>query len=617
MKHKIALGCSLAALLALAGPARAASPDSAPPVGRSLFDLLVAKKMQGGSYVLDVPFPYENLVKMLAAKAQGTAPGTPVLPAIVLIPNGRSLQKDHTDAANPRAVLGFTEHPPKSNDVSLTLRDRLFVGYAAKGNQLEVISFNEEAGRFEYQIVADYREGGLRQVYQADRSLCVQCHKAQAPIFPKNTWDETNANAGVVGAMMGSTDNSATFFGIVPTRGNKGTAYSIDVSTDRAGRLLSLTKVWKDGCKNVGLVTGLPAGFKSEDCRAHVFMFGVAAAMGIEPGELSANENGYAFVPYEKIAEIWKKNLTEQDLRFYLGDVANRNPSGFSDFQILQMPNEADRIALWKKNLAADKVIDEEHDPKSTPLTAYPYVDGIDPSKQSLDLTISQVSGLISPSERVMLPKDAAQFKAKFQANFKALAANAAAFGEAPLRKGAVMAPLMQALGVTTLAGQPVTSSFYADTAKLPPVQVDEGLSGTHTAAGIMINKYCGTSCHAKVGFNGNLDFLVREPGTSDKELWFKIVKRVQGKPCFRLDWNQAPDKLPVMQRMPRGPEMQNLVKAEMETGTSDRKFLMDTYRDKLLGFAADPEAQAAIGLSSDALKAIAATCNWTKYNGP
>ena len=57
----------------------------------------------------------------------------------------------------------------------MLLADRLYLGYQEKAATIEVISYNETAARFEYQVVRDYREGGAAEVYYADRATCIAC----------------------------------------------------------------------------------------------------------------------------------------------------------------------------------------------------------------------------------------------------------------------------------------------------------------------------------------------------------------------------------------------------------------------------------------------------------
>lgn len=594
-----ATALALQLLAATSAFALEASADSKPAIGRSLFDYMVTKTT-GDTATYDVPFPFEKLMAELAKKSQGTVGGAANLPAMLLIPSGRSLQKDHTDISSPRVIAAFTEHPLKANDVGLTVRDRIYVGYAAKANQIEVISYNEQAGRYEFQIVADYREGGMKRVMYANRAFCVECHKAQTPIFAKNTWDETNANMGVASAMekQSATEATETFFGVVRTRGNKGLSYAIDTSTDRGGRLPAVSRYWQNGCKlSIG-------GLKPEDCRAAIFLYGLAAAQGLDPDAVPG------IAAYADVLKTFKASLTEQQLRFYVGDIANRNPSGFEQMQILQMPEESDRVALWQKNLVNNRDIEESQDPKQTPLEAYAWSPGVDSAKQALDLTISTISGFVTPSERGALPKDAAKLAAAVKA---AIAAGGEdkPFGELPLRKGALMGPFFKAAGVTQIAGTAITNGYHDNKSKMPNIEVDTG--GAATGSGLFaLENYCGTSCHGVQGFGDGIDFLARDANTTDKELWIKMIKKEKAEVCRRLDWTDP--TVNSMARMPRPPRMQDFLKDEKEKGVSDRKILMETYRDKLLEFAGSPEQAAAVGISPDELTALAAKCKWTKY---
>ncbi len=135
----------------------------------------------------------------------------------VLIPLGRSLQRNSAAPeffAYPRAVVAADAEPAGTGD--LYLKDRLYLGYQEKANLLEVISYNEDAGRFEFQVVTDYRAGGTPRIAYANRTLCVACHQNAAPIFSRAVWDETNANPRVA-ALLAS--QRKDFHGIPVDRG--------------------------------------------------------------------------------------------------------------------------------------------------------------------------------------------------------------------------------------------------------------------------------------------------------------------------------------------------------------------------------------------------------------
>ena len=155
-----------------------------PPAGRSLFDFVTAD---------GIPFPFEALVRKIEARA-GCKPGDCMTP--VLIPLGRSLQRTAAAPdffAYPRAVVAMTGE----GKGPMFARDRLYLAYQERMNLIEVISYNEDAARFEFQLVRDYREGGAPEVVYANRNVCIACHQNHSPIFPRAVWDETNANPGI------------------------------------------------------------------------------------------------------------------------------------------------------------------------------------------------------------------------------------------------------------------------------------------------------------------------------------------------------------------------------------------------------------------------------------
>ncbi len=203
----------------LADPVLAVDPDepgpSLPPVGRSLFDFLTMHE-EGGRTVQTVPFPFSALQEQIETEVGVDGPALEK----VLIPLGRSLQRNAANPdffAFPRAVVAVDRGPALRPDRSgMLLENRLYLGYQEKAATLEVISYNEAAGRFEYQVVRDYREGGAANVYYADRPTCIACHRNHAPIFSKPLWDETNANAAIAATLAGLKD---TFYGIPVAHG--------------------------------------------------------------------------------------------------------------------------------------------------------------------------------------------------------------------------------------------------------------------------------------------------------------------------------------------------------------------------------------------------------------
>lgn len=227
-----------------------------PPVGRSLFDHFTMRR-QGGKRVQRVPLPFDALLHELERRVTPDALGQSGVKA-VLIPMGRSLQKNAAVGEYfkyPRvvaAVVGETQASPEAPAMLLT--DRLYLGYHEKAAVLEVISYNEAAGRFEYQVVKDYRPGGTPRVLYARRTVCLACHQNAAPIFSRPTWDETNANPLLARQLLAQRTH---FYG-VPVRRGVDVPNAIDNAVNRANLFSIAQALWRDGCA-------------AARCRAHAF----------------------------------------------------------------------------------------------------------------------------------------------------------------------------------------------------------------------------------------------------------------------------------------------------------------------------------------------------------
>ena len=128
-----------------------------PPVGtRSLFDHLIVQNN-------GLPYPFSKLIHLL--KEQNPTGQEPVA---LLIPNGRSLLKGQADNAHPRIVVAADfdgNNPPVG--LGLAARGQLFLGFVENANEIEVLSYNEAAGRFEFQLVQNYCEGCVPRIVSA------------------------------------------------------------------------------------------------------------------------------------------------------------------------------------------------------------------------------------------------------------------------------------------------------------------------------------------------------------------------------------------------------------------------------------------------------------------
>ncbi len=207
-----------------------------PQRGVSLFERLIT----GPDGRQEIPFPFERLLAHIEAAA-GCRTDRPCTRG-VLIPLGRSLQRVAAAPdffAHPRVVAAVVDEGD-----GMFLRDRLYLGFQDKAGVIEVISYNEALGRFEFQIVRNFAPGRTPQIVYARRTVCIACHQNQGPIFPQPVWLETNANGQIAARLA---QRQASFSGIA-ARGHSDISQAIDDATDRANALALTQRLWMDGC---------------------------------------------------------------------------------------------------------------------------------------------------------------------------------------------------------------------------------------------------------------------------------------------------------------------------------------------------------------------------------
>ena len=279
----------------IGSPAVVVSSDpgpNMPPVGRSLFDFLTMKESGGGTLIQEVPFPIEHLESLM--KNQLTITSTEGVHG-VLLPLGRSLQRMASAPdffRYPRVVMGVAGNPKvrQSTEIAMLLRNRLYIGYNEKANALEILSYNEMAGRFEFQIVHDYGPNMKPSVQYANRSVCLSCHQNQAPIFSDAQWSETNANPEIskriMKAMFGSQGFDGKTYGGFPIElskqkdlaGNTVRDITEPSAIDRTKFVANLIPVnqflWQKLCDEVDKT---PEG--SASCRAQTFALAMKMAL--------------------------------------------------------------------------------------------------------------------------------------------------------------------------------------------------------------------------------------------------------------------------------------------------------------------------------------------------
>jgi hypothetical protein len=225
-----------------ADPLLAVTPDEPgaqyPASGVSLFDELFATA--DGH---DLPFPFERLIESLNERI------APARVRTALIPLGRSLQRYAADPdyfGSPRVVVAVDADPENLWRNEPRLKDRLFLGYQPAAEAIEVISYNDAAGRFEFQEVSDYSAGRTPRVEYAARDICIGCHQGHGPIFSRPLWSETNADPDIAARLAGLGE----VFQGAPVREGIDETDDFDLSTDRANRLAAISLLWNQGCED-------------------------------------------------------------------------------------------------------------------------------------------------------------------------------------------------------------------------------------------------------------------------------------------------------------------------------------------------------------------------------
>ena len=244
-------------------PAKSVEPDL-PTEGHSLFDRFFSS---GGTH--HIPETFEALIETIN---ESLAEGDETVG--VLVPSGRSRQRlmafPHF-LHHPRVLIAVTGWPKQAIDRSqfgIRLRDRLFIAYSVPAHQLEVISFNDAMGRFEFQIVEDFaRPGSHPKVFYAERKQCLKCHQTAGPLFPEPEWDETNASGYLAQALLKihghGKDENAKYQGVDIRQPERisydhdpvGHSEQYDFSTDRALFAIKWQRMWQDHCPQIPELT--------------------------------------------------------------------------------------------------------------------------------------------------------------------------------------------------------------------------------------------------------------------------------------------------------------------------------------------------------------------------
>lgn len=275
------------------------SDEDLPPEGtRSLFDHLIK---ENGS----LPYPFQSLLDLVASQDKDATK-----PVTVMIPNGRSLLKGQANFKHPRILAAANVRQPDSaHTFDQMFRGRLFMGFVEDANEIEVVSYNEMAGRFEFQLVKDYGPDLNPKIVYAKRAICTTCHQTGAPIFPVRPWDETNANPGVADLIQGHHAGSDNYFSApinVPLANPEG----IDDMADKGNAILTTQRIWMDGCG---------VGEEGNACRRSLLKLSLEYLWS--PGSFDTQS-----AKVKQHLALQAKHWPSGGIELGNGDLANRNP---------------------------------------------------------------------------------------------------------------------------------------------------------------------------------------------------------------------------------------------------------------------------------------------------
>jgi hypothetical protein len=270
-----------------------------PAHGQSLFDQINTD---------GVPFPFEALVRKIEAAA-GCQSGRCM--TSVLVPLSRSLQRMAAAPdffSFPRVIAAMTA----DGGGHLLAKDRVYLGYQERAGLIEVISYNEAAARFEFQLVRNYLPQGKPETVYASRAVCTACHQNHGPVFSRQQWDETNANPRIAGRLASENGRAREqLYGVTIRRGVD-LPNAIDDSTDRANLFAAVHRIWRDACDSA--------------CRRQALQAALQYRLSQEQGfEASPT---FAVPLTQRFAAQWPSGLAIPN-----PDLPNRDPLTFADTQ--------------------------------------------------------------------------------------------------------------------------------------------------------------------------------------------------------------------------------------------------------------------------------------------
>jgi len=287
-----------------------------PAAGLSRFDQLFLT--QDDRY--QIPYPFTNLIAYLETRIDnGGKSGV----RQVFVPIGRSLQRN-TAAPDffkyPRAVIALQGEPVSTlEDNAAVLEYRLFIAHQPKSASLEVISYNDSAGRFEFQLVENYDADERPRVSQANRLMCLSCHQNMAPIFATRPWSETTFNVDIANRLVATLPQQ--FNSLIGTV--TADADAIDLLVERANYLAVAQLIWQQGCANAR-------------CRAAILRALLQYRLSGKSG-FAHRHPGYRVDYFAELERNWERKWPD-GLALSNGRIADRDPFDNTALKTAQDP---------------------------------------------------------------------------------------------------------------------------------------------------------------------------------------------------------------------------------------------------------------------------------------
>ncbi len=292
------------------------TPGSAPTVGESLFDQLF-RVSEDSPDRYAVPYPFGRVVSRLEDALGRSINGDENTVSSVLIPLGRCINRYAASPdffSHPRIVVAAgSEHHGQEGTRLPFIKDRIFIGYQEMAEAMEVISYNEEAGRFEFQVVSNYAPDRQAEVEYVERAQCTGCHQNAGPIFSRPPWSETDNNPEIFRQLSEVLSDAS--LGIPVFRGSE--AAGVDSSTNRANLISLFQEFWRGACES---------DLRSESVRCRAGLLETVLRYRLQ--ERNRALPASALVT-EHLIPVLNRNIREQwsnGISVLSSDVPNRNP---------------------------------------------------------------------------------------------------------------------------------------------------------------------------------------------------------------------------------------------------------------------------------------------------